>query len=153
MKEVSFEWPGCTLGFEPETGTVTIYYANWQFSRVVPNEDDEEHARNLGITAKEHKLAHELAHQLLAIGRGLTSSPITWCVAHHHEPPEDAAEEERDVHALVYKALATPRSEDEYRYDIIERSGIDLQQVVKELRFLLSVAGFESMTRPRITFT
>ena len=141
---VQYEWPTFSLTFDPESGEVTTFYSQWQFSRVMPDDTDVLHGAKLRLAPSLHKLAHELAHHMLALYHGLSSSPVTWCAAHHYEQPDEAWNEERGVNALVYATFAEAREEDLPSIDSFQDAGVDFSKIKAELHFLVSAAQLQT---------
>jgi len=150
QKEIAFTWPTFSLTYRADTGEVATFYDQWRVSRTLPDETDDFHGAALGLSAKEHKVVHELAHHLLALHHGLDSSPIIWCAAHCYDMPDGADDEERGVRALVYAAFGTPREEDEPCYASFKSAGVSLDSMVAELRLLHAAACITGTTRPRL---
>lgn len=152
MRPVTYRWPRFSLTFEPSSGTVTTYYDQWRYSRVHVDEDDRTLAEQLGISPEEHKLAHELAHHLVALHCGLDTSPIVWRSAHFFEHPEqESHDEEAVVKAFVFYALSTEAYEkakeeeriDPRRFAALHERGIDIDAMADELRHLVDAARLE----------
>lgn len=112
-KSVDFTWMPDTdfpvrMVYTRESGhTLTVYGAgeNRWWSGSDPNQDDAYHAERLGITQREHRLQHELAHHLVGFAYYWNShgSPIIWRDAIHEvQPTRDAELEEWMVTALQY---------------------------------------------------
>jgi hypothetical protein len=87
--------------------TVTTRYpdGSWTGGPAVP--DDTEHAARLRLTPLGHRVAHELAHHLIADVLDPTQQgcPILWAAAHGRPMPDDAALREWWVTAMTYLAF------------------------------------------------
>lgn len=147
MRQIIYRWPRFTLSYDLQNDAVTTYYDQWRYSRVLPDADDQELGDELGLPPQEHKLAHELAHHLVAVHCGLDTSPIVWHSAHFYEHPQpESDDEEAVVKALVYYALsdeAYARDEariDPRRLDGLRAVGVDVDAVAAELRHLVEAA-------------
>ena len=153
MRPVTYRWPRFSLTFDPSTGTVTTHYDQWRYSRVHVDEADQELGDLLGIPPKEHTLAHELTHHLVALHCGLDTSPIVWRSAHFFEHPQpESDDEEAVVKALLFYALSTEayeRARDEEQIDPrrlngLRERGVDIDAVASELRHLVNAARLDA---------
>jgi hypothetical protein len=94
------------LLFHDQTGCTMTRYPDGSWSGCAPVDDDWHHAKRLGITARQHRLEHELAHHIIALALGKRDgSPIIWRDAHARPQPARESElEEWTVTAFTYYA-------------------------------------------------
>lgn len=121
------------LEHDPATGYTVTHYAGDRWSGCAPHADDQFHGDALGITAKEHRLLHELLHHLVSIAYyGSEDTGVIFRDAHAIPQTEPESElEEWMVTALTYRFCG--RDHDTGAITDLERAGVNVDTLLSRV--------------------
>jgi hypothetical protein len=144
---ITYDFGKYLLEFNRETGKTVTRYSHGPWSGCLPVPDDAFHAEKLGITAKQHRLEHELCHHLVGQSFYKTiGSPVIWNDAHHYEQKHpDAMLEEWMVTAFQYSIHEKPA--DAGAFVDMEKAGIDVCKLQKIATWLLEAPEHISLIK------
>jgi len=151
-----YVWPAFTLVLDDTLGVVLTRYPDGSWSGGAVVDDDAFHARLLGLTPIEHRLAHELAHHVVALAEqdatfvageepeGGQGCPIIRADAHGWPQAPDAHVREWRISAFTYYALGRGmRDAGEWGALIdLQRAGVDLPALAAWYRWLFDARAF-----------
>lgn len=90
---------------EKQTLNYCWYYVEHPRCILTPNSSDKQHGNNLGITALEHKIIHELSHYYVGVAYEKGFCEIVRAHIHGLEMPPNAAYFEEIIFSMVYFSL------------------------------------------------
>jgi hypothetical protein len=128
------------LDADPLAGIVVTHFSPSHFTGGAVVSADHEHAENLGIFPFQHRLAHELAHSLVAKAIGYDQCPILRAAAYQEPMLQDAEKLEWYYSAVTYLAFGAKMRQADYWGAIwtLERNfKADARQVSARLRWLV----------------
>lgn len=107
-KVITYHFPAFRIEYNPAKGEVATIFNDGAACLVWANDEDIQHGAAMGISAGEHKLLHELVHNMLAIAMGRETCPIVRAQALLQPMPDDAAYLEEMIMALSYMIMWKP---------------------------------------------